>query len=36
MEKRPLAEVVEMGMSGEIRDPKTQLAVLKAARLLGV
>ena len=36
VEKRPLAEVVEMVMAGEIRDPKTQLAVLKTARLLGV
>lgn len=36
VEKRPLAEVVDMVMRGEIRDPKTQLAVLKTARLLGM
>lgn len=32
----PLAELVEMVMRGEIRDSKTQVAVLKAARLKGI
>lgn len=36
VEKRPLAAVVDMVMRGEIRDPKTQLAVLKTTRLLGM
>ena len=36
VQKRPLAEVVDMVMAGEICDPKTQLVVLKTARLLGV
>ena len=36
VEKRPLADVVELVMKGEICDPKTQLVVLKAARLLGL
>ncbi len=32
----PLAKAVEMVMNGEITDGKTQVAVLKAARILGV
>lgn len=36
VEKRPLQEVIDMVTSGEIRDPKTQLVVLKTARLLGL
>ena len=36
VEKRPLSEVVDLVMKGEICDPKTQLVVLKAARLLGL
>ena len=32
----PLTELVDMVMSGEITDAKTQVAILKAARLLGV
>ena len=34
--RKPLSELVEMVMRGELPDPKTQLAILKAARLLGV
>ena len=36
VEKRPLREVVDLVMNGEICDPKTQLVVLKAARMLGL
>ena len=32
----PLSELVEQVMSGEITDAKTQTAVLKAARILGI
>ncbi len=32
----PLPELVEMVMSGEIRDGKTQIAILKAARIKGL
>ena len=32
----PLTRLVEMVMSGEIRDGKTQIAVLKAAKLKGI
>lgn len=35
VEKIPLSTLVEMVMSGEIRDAKTQTAVLKVARLVG-
>lgn len=34
--KIPLAEAVEMVMDGRIRDGKTQIIILKAARMLGV
>lgn len=34
--KVPLAEAVEMVMNGGIKDSKTQIAVLKAARLLAI
>ena len=34
--KVPLSEAVEMVMSGEIKDGKTQLVILKAARILGI
>ena len=36
VEKKPLSEVIEVVMNDQIRDPKSQLAVLKTARLLGV
>ncbi len=36
VEKIPLAKMVDMVMNGEIRDGKTQIAVLKAARILGI
>ncbi len=32
----PLSKLTEMVMSGEIRDGKTQIAILKAARLKGI
>ena len=34
--KIPLKELVEMVMKGEIRDGKTQIAILKAARILNI
>ena len=34
--KMPLAEAVERVMDGTIRDGKTQIAILKAARMLGI
>ena len=34
VERVPLSRLVEMVMAGEIRDAKTQTAVLKAARLI--
>ena len=34
--KVPVSRAVEMVMSGEIKDGKTQIAVLKAARILGI
>lgn len=34
--KMPLTEAVEMVMDGRIRDGKTQIIILKAARMLGV
>lgn len=36
VEKTPLKELVEMVMNGEIRDAKTQIAILKAARIRGL
>lgn len=36
VEKKPLCELVEDVMSGRITDAKTQTAVLKAARILGI
>jgi ADP-ribose pyrophosphatase len=36
VEKIPLSEAVKQVMDGTIRDGKTQIAILKAARLLGV
>ncbi len=32
----PLSKAVEMVMSGEIKDGKTQIVILKAARMLGI
>ena len=34
--KVPVSRAVEMVMSGDIKDGKTQIAVLKAARILGI
>ncbi len=34
--KLPLSDAVEMVMSGELKDGKTQIAILKAARVLGI
>lgn len=36
VEKIPLSEAVELVMDGRIKDAKTQIAVLKAARILGI
>jgi ADP-ribose pyrophosphatase len=36
VEKIPLTKLLDMVMSGEIRDGKTQIAVLKAAKILGI
>ena len=36
VEKIPLAEAVRLVMDGTLRDGKTQIAILKAARLLGI
>ncbi len=36
VEHIPLSKLVDMVMSGEIKDGKTQIAVLKAARILGI
>ena len=36
VEKIPLSEAVKQVLDGTIRDGKTQIAILKAARLLGV
>ncbi len=36
VEKIPLSEAVELVMNGTIRDGKTQIAILKAARILGI
>ena len=32
----PLSDLIKMVMDGEIRDGKTQIAILKAARILGI
>lgn len=34
--KLPLSEAVDMVMNGEIKDGKTQIVILKAARMLGI
>ena len=36
VEKIPLSEAVQLVMDGEIKDSKTQIIILKAARLLGI
>lgn len=36
VEKVPLAEAVRLVMDGKIKDAKTQVAVLKTARILGI
>lgn len=36
VEKLPLSEAVKLVMEGKLRDGKTQIAILKAARILGV
>ena len=36
VEKVPLSEAVKLVMDGTIRDGKTQIAILKAARILGI
>ena len=36
VERIPLTKLIDMVMSGEIRDGKTQIAILKAARILGI
>lgn len=36
VEKIPLAEAVQLVMDGKIRDGKTQIAILKAARILNI
>lgn len=36
VERIPLAEAVKQVMDGTIRDGKTQIAILKAARILGI
>ena len=36
VQKFPMTELIDMVMSGEIRDSKTQIAILKAARILGI
>ncbi|MBR4626214.1 MAG: NUDIX hydrolase [Ruminococcus sp.] len=36
VEKIPLSEAVKLVMDGTLRDGKTQIAILKAARMLGV
>ena len=36
VEKLPLAEAVQLVMDGKIRDGKTQIVILKAARILGI
>lgn len=36
VEKIPLSEAVQQVMDGEIKDSKTQIIILKAARMLGI
>ena len=36
VQKFPMTKLIDMVMSGEIRDSKTQIAILKAARILGI
>ena len=36
VQKFPMTKLIDMAMSGEIRDSKTQIAILKAARILGI
>ena len=36
VEKIPLAEAVQLVMDGKLTDGKTQIAILKAARILGI
>ena len=36
VEKIPLSEAVELVMDGKIKDGKTQIVILKAARILGI
>ncbi|MDE6798133.1 MAG: NUDIX hydrolase [Ruminococcus sp.] len=36
VEKIPLTQAVEMVMDGRIKDAKTQIAILKTARILGI
>lgn len=36
VEKLPLSEAVDLVMEGKIKDSKTQIAILKAARILGI
>lgn len=36
VEKIPLAEAVQLVMDGKLADGKTQIAILKAARMLGI
>ncbi|MBE6856595.1 MAG: NUDIX hydrolase [Ruminococcus sp.] len=36
VEKIPLSDAVDMVMNGQIKDSKTQIAILKTARLLGI
>lgn len=36
VEKLPLSEAVQLVMDGKITDGKTQIAILKAARILGI
>lgn len=36
VEKIPLSEAVELVMEGKIKDGKTQVVILKAARILGI
>ncbi len=36
VEKIPLSDAVKLVMNGEIKDAKTQIAILKTARILGI
>ena len=35
VERVPLSDLVDMVMSGEIKDAKTQIAILKAEKIVG-